>query len=404
MSKCALKWAVAIEGAQLPRNPVQEQWTKATREATDLAPGILGLLLWQDVQLVKAGFPAMSPWWRWTLETFYASLKRWLVVRVGRGGGKSTTLTRVAACENMFGERKVPPGQRWTWPFISVSTEDARRRIVELQAILRAVGVAVEPKYPSGHPTIELTDARGNDVAFTALASTIAGVSGPSTSGATIDEEAKLRDRATGANPSTEILASLIQTFRARQGIRAIRCSSAWTDKGSHALSIGDGDTMANHVAVIGEAFLDIVLEGLEEVAQWEIERKRDTAAAAEVRAYAATLTAASPNIPTWLANPTISAVASREEVEAMPKEVFGGASRAAYWLRENASLPMPEAAMEDVTRVNQTTGLAEANAQLLDAIGRGGRGGLIRVAGLPAWDPRSMRHGMGGGRGRRMM
>lgn len=343
MGKSAIRWATLIEDAAPPRNPVQEQWTRATREAAEFGPGMFGLLMWQDSRLVRAGFPAMSAWWVWTLRIFYESLKRWLVARVGRGGGKSTTLTRVASCENMFGERKVPPGQRWTWPFISVSAEDARRRIVEIEAILKAVGIIVEPKYPAGHPTIELVDARGNPVSFTALASTIAGVSGPSTTGATIDEEAKLRDRATNANPSTEILASLIQTFRARQGIRAIRCSSAWTDKGSHALSIADGDTMANHVAVIGEAFLPTVLDGLYEVAVWEEQHKGDHVAAKAIRDYAATLTASSPNIPTWLANPTISAVASREEVEAMPKDAIGAVPLVTYWLRENASLPMPE-------------------------------------------------------------
>src|SRR6185312_10700100 len=114
----------------------------------------------------------------------------------------------------------VPPGQRWIWPFVSVAAVDARRRIIEIQAILRAIGLETEPSFPAGHATIEADDARGNPIAWLALAATIAGVSGPSSMGATIDEEQKLRDRSSGANPSREVLASVVQTFRARPECR----------------------------------------------------------------------------------------------------------------------------------------------------------------------------------------
>lgn len=320
-----------------------DRWDKARLEAAEIAPGVLGLLLWMDYRLSSLGFHAFSPWWMWVLRGFYESLKRWLLCRVGRGGGKSTTLTRVAACEGIFGPRVIPPGQRWIWPFISVGTPDARRRIQEIQAILGAIGIVVSPRYPQGLPTIELDDAAGQAIAFVALASTIAGVSGPSTIGATIDEEAKLRDKAKNANPSTEILASLLQTFRARPGVHAIRCSSAWTTDGSHAQSIAEGDTAMVHVARVGAPFLEVVLRGLHDVAAWE-EAHGNAAAAARIRAYAATVTADSPNIPTWLANPSISAIASREEVDGQPADSLEGVTRDVYWLRENASVPMPTA------------------------------------------------------------
>lgn len=335
-----------------------------TREAATYAPGPLGHLLWLDARLVLHGFPGMSAWWKWDLGRFYESGKRWGVYSVGRGGGKSTSLVRVAGSEGIFGEREIPPGQRWIWPFISVSTSDARRRIVEIQAILAAIGIAVTPKYPQGHPTIETTDARGQPIAFVSIASTIAGVSGPSTIGATIDEEAKLRDRVTNANPSTEILASLLQTFRARPGIRAIRCSSAWTTVGSHASAIAEGDTDANHVGRIGDDFLEDAVRGLRDVARWEAERG-DLVASERIFSYAATLTAQSPAIPTWIGNPTISALASREEIEAMPSGALGGISRATYWLRENASVPTDASASKYAMAAAQCIGLGEANRRL---------------------------------------
>jgi hypothetical protein len=308
-------------------------WADVMRE-----PDPFARLEWLDGRLVAAGFPAMSEWWRAELRRFYASGRRWGVYLVGRGGGKSTTLTRVAACEALFTEREIPPGQRWIWPFVSVSIGDARRRITEIAAIMRAIGVDAEPSYPQGQPTIEAVDARGNPIAFVALAGTIAAVSGPSAIGATVDEEAKLKDRERHANPAHEIIASLVQTFRARPGIRGIRCSSAWTEDSTHASAIREGDTVTNHVGRIGPAFLDRARAGLLEVAQWETERG-DALAARQIEACAATLDADSPRIPTWIGNPTIGAVASRIEVDALPAAGLDGLTRSGFWLRENASM-----------------------------------------------------------------
>jgi len=328
--------AKSSEGTPVQAPPEAPRWTTAT---VDLAP--FERLMWLDDQLVAGGFPPMSPWWRAQLWNFYASGKRWLVALVGRGGGKSTTLTRVAVAESLFAVRAVPPGQRWIWPFVSVGTADSRRRITEIGAILRAIGIEAEAKHVQGQPTIETEDAHGNAIAFVAIAGTISAVSGPSAIGATIDEEAKLRDRDSNANPARELIASIVQTFRARPGIRGIRCSSAWDEGSSHAAAIREGDTEANHVARIGAAFLDVAHGGFVDVARWE-EEHGDLDAVKTIRGYAATMTAESPRIPTWLANPTIGAVASRLEVEALPAAALGGMSRTAYWLRENASAPTP--------------------------------------------------------------
>jgi hypothetical protein len=326
---------------------------RVTKEAAEHGPGLFGFLMWQEVMLQARGFHPMSEWWRDELARFYASGKRWALVCVGRGGAKSTTLTRVANCETIFAERHVPPGQRWVWPFISVGTTDAARRIAEVSAMIAALGIEPERTIRGNNPTIEMSDARGGDVALVSLASTIAGVSGPNAIGATIDEEAKLRDKATNANPSSEILASLIQTFRARPNIRAIRCSSAWTEEGSHAQSIAAGDTAVNHVFRLGR-FVAEARAGMLEVAAWE-EAQGRAADALRIRTIAEALTEQSSAIPTWVGNPTIGAVASREEVDGLPPTMLGRLSRADYWLRENASVHLPAAAMDGETVADQT-------------------------------------------------
>lgn len=311
------------------------------REAAEFAPGMFGYLLWLEERLSDQGFHHLSDWWRYSLKAFYESGKQCGIFRVGRGGAKSTTLTRVAGAEGLCAQRHVPPGQRYIWPFISASTEDANRRIQEIQAILRAVDIRAPIKSPqTGKKLIDLNDIHGNRISFVSFAATIASVSGPTAIGGTIDEEAKLRDRTHNTNPASEILVSLLQTFRANPNARLIRSSSAWTDHGSHAESIAAGDTSVNYIARLGAPFLDATIDGLKAVE--ELERSRGNRADADrVSAYYQTLDATSPNVPTWIANPTVSAMGSRLLLDAMPARALEGLSSTQYWLRENASQPM---------------------------------------------------------------
>lgn len=347
-------------------------------QALQFAEGPYGYLLWMDSRFTEQGQPALSPWWRASLKEFFASEKIWGLYLVGRGGGKSTSLERVALLYVIFGclfaPRSVPPGQRWIWPFISASTTDAGRRIREIEALLRALGIEAKAKAPHGAPTIELCDVAGNEVSFLSIAATIAGVSGPSALGGTVDEEAKLRDRAANVNPSTEILASIAQMFRARQGVHAIRCSSAWREAGSHYAAIKEGTTSTTYVARIGEAFLGDTLDGLEVVAKWE-DAHGNPEAARKIREHLVTLDANSPNVPTWVANPTIGALASRIQVESTPVEKSeGNTPRWKIWLRENASVPLAASGAEGLS-ADEYTALGEMNRMLA----RKARSGVFR-------------------------
>lgn len=330
--------------------------------ARELAPGPFGYLLWVNAAMVNVGFPELSPWWRFTIEDFYESEKQWLIVGGGRGLGKSTVLEQIAVVGNVFSARQMPPGQRWIWPFISIGRPDSHRRIVGIQAILSAASIPIERIVHAPVPMIDLLDVHGNPVAFAALASTIAGVSGPSTTGCTIDEEDKLFNKDASANPSREILAAVVQTFRARPGIVGVRSSSPWKGSGSLSEAIRQGDTSANYVARVGNRFVSVVVDGLNEVATWE-EQQGDIVAAQKIRAYALTVTATCPNIPTWLGNPTIGPLASRKVIDAAT--MTSGMTRADYWLRENAALPVVGG--QTTAGVNQTAGLADANRKMLD-------------------------------------
>lgn len=333
----------------------------------------------------------MSPWWQQEIGAFVRSGKPWGIFLVGRGGGKSTSLELLAAVLARHGERVVPPGQTWTMPFISVGPDDANRRINGIAACFRADGLAIVgdddgegkkvkagegvkiARAPRG--SLELEDARGNSIQLASIAGTIGNVSGPSTFGMMIDEAAKLLDRATGANPLTEIIASGAQTSRGRAGWRAIVCSSAWERNGAHFGLVEQGDNEVNHVARIGGGFIEDALRGFEAVAQWE-EIRGDKEAARIIRTHAATLTYRSPYIPTWVPNPTIgnphgtpwehAAFSTRMLVQALPESALGGIPRARYWLRENGSVPLDRA--EQGKGSPWCVGLADRNRALNDA------------------------------------
>ena len=180
-------------------------------------------------------FPRTSPWWRETLERFYEVGRRQLVLRVGRRGGKSSTLCRVAVCEALYGEHKIPPGDLGVVAIISVSRDEANQRLRTIKAILDALGV----KYRPIDGGIEL---EGKPVAFKVFAASIAGVSGFTTICVLCDEVAKWRDADTGANPAREVLASLRPTMATQRSARIFLSSSPLGRLDAHANAFDEGD------------------------------------------------------------------------------------------------------------------------------------------------------------------
>lgn len=321
-------------------------WDGIRAEAAELAPGPFGHILWQEEQLAQRGFPRLSPCTLWNLEGFFASFKRWLLLLGGRGMGKSTLATRLAAVLGLLSTRRIPPGQTWIWPFVSVLPEDAKRRLHEIHAIFRDVYSMRKLKItsPDQTPTLLMLDSGSNSIAYVSFASTLGHVSGPNTFGCNVDEEEKIL-RSTG-----EIVGSLVGTFRSRHGIRGFRMSSALKQDGTLISSCRKGDTLVNYVAKIGP-FLPDAVAGLLAVAEWD-EAHGYLDNAKRGRSYAETLTAESFAIPSWLGNNTIgepnekpwpaanAAVATRIEAEAVEEAQLKGLTRFEYWLREIVSVP----------------------------------------------------------------
>ena len=196
-----------------------------------------------DAKLVAKGFPPMSDWWQERLKAFYQSGKRRLVLRVGRRGGKSSTLSRLAVVEVLYGTHKVPPGDVGYFAIISTTKEEAGARLVTIRAILDAIGVGYSP-----------VDAglviHGRNLGFKVYAATIAGVSGFTAVGFLADELAKWRDRETGANPATEVLRSLGPTMATQPSAKAILSSSPFSTIDAHAEAYDRGDTDGQMVAM----------------------------------------------------------------------------------------------------------------------------------------------------------
>lgn len=395
----------------------QVDWGKISKQALEFAPGPLGHILWVDDLQAKHGMHHLPPWWLSKIGEYYGSDKTWMLLEVGRGGSKSTTLGRIAATVSLFGERVIPPGQRWCWMFVSISTTDATKRINDIAAIYQCMGLDIAIKKTSGRNSIELNDCNGQPIELVSIAANIASVSGPTSIGFAFDEEAKAYDKASNANPASEILASAVQTFRGRPGVKAIRCSSAWTMDGSHYRAIMQGDTETTYVARIGSRFIADAIGGMVEVALFEEQRGRKSEAD-KIRRHASSLTAESPHVPTWIANPTITAITSRKALIGFENK--DGLSETDYWLRENASVPLAAGALGRSIGEDGFSAIANHNLrnapQSESTVTLDGKSdaemqqhyrcnrvsGLIAFEDRPSWDPRSTRHqgpyGGGGG------
>lgn len=187
-----------------------------------------------DAALAEKGFPRMSPWWRNTFATFYRSGCRQLVLRVGRRGGKSSSLCRVAVVEGVYGDHEIPPGDVGVVAFVSVSKDEAGARLRTIRTILDALGVA----YSQSEGTIELHD---RPVVFKVFACTVAAVSGFTTIAVIADEVAKWRD-SNGANPATEVLAALRPTMATQPNAKLFLSSSPLANLDAHAKAFDAGD------------------------------------------------------------------------------------------------------------------------------------------------------------------
>jgi hypothetical protein len=192
--------------------------------------------------LSAKGFPATSAWWLDTLTGFYASPARQLVLRVGRRGGKSSTLCRVAVLEAVYGQHKIPPGDVGVVAIVSVSRDQSAERLKTCRAILDALRI----RYHADATTVILD---GKRVAIKTFAATMSGVVGFTGICAICDEVSYWRDADTGANPATQVLASLRPTLATQPNARIFLSSSPLGRLDAHARAFDQGGGTFQQVA-----------------------------------------------------------------------------------------------------------------------------------------------------------
>jgi len=315
-----------------------DKWARIREEAAKLAPGMFGLLLYVDgILAARPGAYALSPYDRWSLGEWYASGKPVYLARKGRGAGKSMMQIKVVVVECIFGEREVPPGETWIWPFLSFDMSESNLKVGPIEHALAALGYGhsdlVLHKRKDGRSTIGFEDDRGQPVEVRVYPNTVTAMSGPTLAGATNDEEAKWRaDKDKGLNSAEDVLDAMAGAFRGDARLKKhMRISSAYQTRGPHYDDIEAGDTELHYIAKLGP-FVSDAVDGFELVAS-RLATDGRTEDAATIRAHARTLTPDSPDVPSWVPNPT--------------HDVWGGFLRARKkvktWLRENGSVSTDE-------------------------------------------------------------
>jgi hypothetical protein len=192
-----------------------------------------------DARLVSAGFPETSPWWRQTIARWYRSGKRQAVLRVGRRGGKSSSLSRLAVVEALYGHHVIPPGDIGVVAVISTRNDEAGARLTTICSILDALGVPYRP-WGKGVDGIVLV---GRRIGFRVYTASIQGVSGFTGIFLFCDEVAKWKDKETGSNPATEVLKSLRPTIATQPEARIVLSSSPFGMLDAHFDAYEQGET-----------------------------------------------------------------------------------------------------------------------------------------------------------------
>lgn len=262
---------------------VQQGISSASATANPQAYGeyMWSSLMAMEEAIERKGFPPMSDFWKDSIKAFYLSKKLRFVARVGRRGGKSSTLTRVAVNEAVFGQHEIPPGDTGKFAFVSVIKEEAQERLATIRAILDVLGIAYESK---GF-VIRLRD---KPIVFSVYPCSYRTAVGFTCIGLICDELARWRDEDTGANPASQVLSSIRPSMRTQRKAKEFLISSPWSTLDAHYDHVEQGDTNLQMVV----------------------------------------------SAPTWVANPTVTERECREAEE--DEEAF---------LREYAALPMKSGA-----------------------------------------------------------
>ena len=194
--------------------------------------------------LGAAGFPSMPPWWRATIERFYLSGKRRLVVRKGRRVFASTCLApRLAVAEMLWGQHPhlhgTPP---LVFAFLSVRRDEAAKRLRGVKAILDALG----EKYAERGESVELVE---RPAIFTVVTANNRANVGDTVSFAWLDEVSSWSDDDLGANPAEQVVGRLAPALATLPDAKMCLVSSPLSVNDYHARQFDLGETASQCVA-----------------------------------------------------------------------------------------------------------------------------------------------------------
>ena len=171
-------------------------------------------------------WPDMSPFWCKTIALCYFANRRNQIFRVGRRGGKSSSICRVAIYECTEGEHEIPAGDTGVFAIISALLPQAKDRIKTLVALCKALDI------PHKATQTEIKfDWRNTEIRC--FAATKEAVVSFTSIGAICDEEALWRDEE-GTNPAAEILENLRPTMATMPNAKLWHISAPWSTLDVH--------------------------------------------------------------------------------------------------------------------------------------------------------------------------
>ncbi|MDX2054067.1 MAG: hypothetical protein SFV15_16830 [Polyangiaceae bacterium] len=177
-------------------------------------------LMGLDSKWVSRGHQPLPEWWQGHYRAFYQHpTARTFVARVGRGGVKSHSQTKLSVNEVLFADWSIPPGEIHFWAYVSQNKDEASQRLRLIERLLSDLSIAFDR---NGDEIILRHMPRG----WRVFACQVGAVSGFRCFGYSADELSKWRSQSDLANPAAEVCASLNAMTVTHPGARRILVSS----------------------------------------------------------------------------------------------------------------------------------------------------------------------------------
>lgn len=193
-----------------------------------------------DKMLVGNGHHSLSPFWWESIEHAYNSNTHQHVFRVGRQGGKTKCLERIAVLEAIYGEHNVKAGSVGTVLIVSADMGQAREFIVNCGMILQDLGI--KPDRESVE-YLGFRNLRGERRAIRARAASIRGVVSMTAVCVILDEVARWQDDERGGKLADDVLRSVRATMiTQRKTAHLWMISSPMGETDIHAIEFAKGD------------------------------------------------------------------------------------------------------------------------------------------------------------------